>query len=102
MYGTIMRARLKGGTREQFEAAMAGWNQRMAPDGFHSTEIAFEDNDPDRVVVIVHFRDKDSYRANAESPAQDAEYRELVALLEGEPEWIDVNYGTYLGQPLPE
>ncbi|HLI56371.1 MAG TPA: antibiotic biosynthesis monooxygenase [Actinomycetota bacterium] len=102
MYGTIMRARLKPGARERFEAAMVQWNRRETPDGYHSSEIAWEEADPDRVVMIVHFRDRESYRANAESPEQDAEYRELVALLEAEPEWIDVNYATYMGQPLAE
>lgn len=102
MYGTIMRARVKDGARESFEQSMAEWEARRgSPDGYHSSEIAWEDGDPNRVVMIVHFRDKASYVANAESPDQDAEYQELVKVLDGPPEWIDVNFGPYQGSPLP-
>lgn len=102
MYGTIMRAQVKADAREAFETTMAQWEARRgSPDGYHSSEIAWEDGDPNRVVLIVHFRDKESYVANAQSPDQDAEYQEMVNLLEGPPEWIDVNYGQYLGSPLP-
>ncbi|HEU5001154.1 MAG TPA: antibiotic biosynthesis monooxygenase [Actinomycetota bacterium] len=102
MYGTIMRARVKADAREAFERTMAEWEERRgSPDGYHSSEIAWEEADPNRVVLVVHFRDKESYVANAQSPDQDAEYQEMVKLLEGPPEWIDVNYGSYSGKPLP-
>lgn len=103
MYGTVMRARLKPGAREEFDRSIVEWEKRRGtPVGYHSSEIAYEDTDPDKVVLIVHFRDKESYVANSESPDQDAEYREMIALLDGEPEWIDVHYGTYVGKPLGE
>ena len=102
MYGTIMRATVKAGMREAFEESIRTWEQeRGTVDGYHSTEVAWEDGNPDRVVMIVHFRDKESDHANANSPEQDAEYHKLVALLDGEPEWLDVHYGVYTGQGLP-
>jgi len=100
MYGTIMRGRVKAGRRAEFERLF----QEVAPDhvehGLHSIELAREDTDPDRVVVIIHFTDRESYRRNADRPETDRDYRRQLELLDGEPEWIDVEFGGYLGKPL--
>jgi hypothetical protein len=102
MYGTIMRARVKAGQREALESLLMGWpDHRGEPDAYHSSELAWEDKDPERLVLAVHFLDKASYVANAESPEQNAEYRRMLELLDGEPEWIDVNYVAYQGKGLP-
>jgi quinol monooxygenase YgiN len=93
MYGTIMRARVKPGQRDAFIETMSGTRSRAGDaSGFQSADVAWEDKDPNRVVIIARFADKDSYVANAESPEQDAEYRRMVELLESEPEWIDVHF----------
>jgi hypothetical protein len=47
------------------------------------------DNDPNTVMMAVVFDDKASYVANANSPEQNARYQQMVALLEGPPEWHD-------------
>ena len=39
--------------------------------------------------MVVRFRDQASYRANGESPDQDARYREFRALMEDDPVWYD-------------
>jgi hypothetical protein len=55
------------------------------------------DQDPyDRptLFLVAVFTDRDSYVANAESPEQDARYRELRELLEDDPDWMD---GTFYG-----
>ena len=104
MYGSIMRARLKPGAREGYEAHL----RTLVPSaedygqGLHSIEMAYEDKDPDRVIVVVHFRDRESYLANANRPETDSEYRSQLEFLDGEPEWIDVNYSAYVGKPLTE
>jgi quinol monooxygenase YgiN len=104
MYGTIMRARIKPGKRAEYEKLM----QEMVPSasdygqGMHSIEAAWEDKDPNRVVVIVHFKDRESYVANAERAETDEQYRKQLEYLDGEPEWTDVNYSTYIGKPLGE
>jgi quinol monooxygenase YgiN len=103
MYGSIMRARVKPG---QLDALVRQFEQnreritRMA--GFVSMEFGQEDKDPNRVVGIIHFKDKASYVRNAEAPETDANYREMLKHLEGEPEWIDLQYKRYFGQPLTE
>lgn len=98
MYGTIMRARVKPGHREALNELMTTSEESRQPPGFHSFEVAWEEKDPDRVVVVVHFVDKESYVANAESPQQDAEYRQMLEHLVEEPEWIDVNWAQYVGR----
>jgi len=101
MYGTIMRATVKAGQRQAFEEVM----RSMAPDsstGFHSAEVAWEDRDPNRLLMVVHFRDRESYLANASTPQTDSEYRRMVEYLDGEPEWIDVHYTEYVGAALSE
>ena len=103
MFGTIMRARVKNGQIEPLERVFAeqrAGNERTP--GFHSVEFAREDKDPDRVVAIIHFADKESYVANAKRPETDTDYRQLLAFLEGEPEWIDVHYVRYYGDPVSE
>ena len=91
MYGTIMRARVKGGQKDAFQEFISATGDRQ-PEGFVSADVAWEDKDPDRIVLVVRFRDKESYVRNAESPEQDAEYRRMLEHLENEPEWIDVNW----------
>jgi len=104
MYGTIMRARVKPGRRAEYEKLM----KEMVPSadaygqGLHSIEAAWEDKDPNRLVMIVHFKDRESYMANAERSETDEQYRQQLDFLEGEPEWIDVNYAMYTGKSLGE
>lgn len=104
MYGTIMRAKVKQGRRAEYEKLM----REIVPsaddygNGLHSIEVAWEDKDPDRVVMVIHFRDRESYLANADRPETDEQYRQQAEYLEGAPEWIDVNYDAYVGKPLGE
>jgi len=46
------------------------------------------------LIGVAIFRDRESYRANADDPDQDAWYKRLCALLEADPEWED---GVILG-----
>ncbi|HEU5001641.1 MAG TPA: antibiotic biosynthesis monooxygenase [Actinomycetota bacterium] len=96
MYGTIMRARVKPGVRHVFEDEAAR-NSAAHPDGYLFSELAWEDSDAEALVLIVHFRDRASYLANAASPEQDAQYRRMLQYFEGEPEWIDIRYAATLG-----
>ena len=99
-----MRAKVKPGKKAEYEAMM----RALVPSaddygrGLHSVEVAWEDKDPDRMVAIIHFSDRDSYIANANRPETNADYERQMAYLEGPPEWIDVNYGDYIGRPVSE
>ena len=104
MFGTIMRAKVKAGRKDEYIRAM----EEMVPgadaygQGLVSYEVAWEDKDPDRVVMIIHFRDRDSYLANADRPETNRDFERQLEFLDGAPEWIDVNYGEYVGKPLGE
>lgn len=102
MFGTIMRARVKSGQRQAFEELMRSQDPAGSIEGFHCAEMAYEERDPDRVVAVIHFRDRESYMANAQRPQTDANYRSMLTYLDGEPEWIDIHYTGYVGAPLSE
>jgi antibiotic biosynthesis monooxygenase (ABM) superfamily enzyme len=103
MFGTIMRAKLKPGQKDAYQR----WGQEQqsqltqpGTSGFVSIEIAFEDKDPNRIVTIVRFTDRDTYVKNAKAPATNDNYNQMVKFFEGPPEWIDVNYVAFAGEPL--
>ncbi|MGA7913102.1 MAG: antibiotic biosynthesis monooxygenase [Candidatus Dormiibacterota bacterium] len=104
MYGTIMRAKVKPGRRAEYEKVL----REMVPTaegyghGMHSYEIAWEDADHDRIVMIVRFNDRESYVANAGRSETDAGYQQQLEYLDGPPEWIDVQYAEYVGKPLTQ
>lgn len=104
MYGSIMRVRIKKGMKERYVEQL----RELVPTaeeygrGLHSVELAWEDEDPNRAVVVIHFTDKASYLANAKRPETDAQFRLQAKHFDGEPEWIDVNYANFIGKPLAE
>ena len=56
--------------------------------GYVTSYMLFE-NDSDVCWLFAVFEDFHSYTANADSPEQDAQYREFRALMESDPEWHD-------------
>jgi quinol monooxygenase YgiN len=103
MYGSIMRARVKPGKLDALVSQFEQNRDRITRmPGFVSMEFGQEDTDPNRVVGIIHFKDKESYVRNAQAPETDANYREMLKHMEGEPEWIDLQYKRYFGHPLTE
>ena len=57
--------------------------------GFVGAYVYRRDADPQEYYLAVVFESKAAYVANANALAQDARYRELLELLEGDPEWYD-------------
>ncbi len=88
MYGTIARMRLKPDAEPQFRNLMKEYEGLSVP-GYVRSTVYKMDGDSNEYYLAVAFEDRDSYRANAESPEQDERYRKMAALLEGEPEWHD-------------
>jgi quinol monooxygenase YgiN len=88
MYGTVARMRAKPGTGEQFSALAAEYED-LDVAGFVATYIYRLDDNPDDYYMAVLFEDRESYRRNAEDPAQDARYQRMRALLEADPKWHD-------------
>lgn len=97
-----MRAQAKPGQRDAFIASMRQRGTAGRNPGFLSAELAYEDKDPDRVIAVIHFRDRASYLANADRPEVDAEYQNMLQYLTGPPEWIDLHYVAFEGEPLTQ
>ena len=88
MYGTVAHARIKAGAEERLMALMREFPTLRVP-GYRATYVYRMDTDPREIYMAVVFDSKDTYDRNADSPEQDTRYREMLALLEGAPEWHD-------------
>jgi hypothetical protein len=102
MYGTIMRAKIKAGQQDAFRRYAQEQGGPDAASGWVSSEFAIEDKDPNRIVGIIRFKDKESYVKNANAPRTNDNYKRMLTFFEAPPEWIDVNYVAYQGAPLKE
>ena len=88
MYGTVARFRIKQGAEEQLDQRQREFEALRIP-GYVRSIVYRMDTDPQECYLAVVFDSKEAYQANAASPEQDARYRQLVTLMDGEPEWHD-------------
>lgn len=88
MYGTIARMRIKRGMESRLQDVIKEYENVKTP-GFLASYVYKMDKVPDTYYMVAVFENKQTYDANAESPEQDARYRKLAALLDGEPQWND-------------
>jgi quinol monooxygenase YgiN len=93
MYGTMMRAKAKPGSRQ---AVVAMMGESLDTKGFHATYVLLPDDDEDTVVAGVIFEDQETYSANAHDPATEAWYGRFRALLEDDPAWTDGGWVSFL------
>ncbi len=92
MFGTIGHARLKSGSRSRFETLMQEWQQTIRPTipGEVVQLIGYRDGQPEELVFVALVQDKATYQQLAAMPEQDAWYRRMTELLEGDVRWEDV------------
>jgi quinol monooxygenase YgiN len=88
MYGTVARLTAKPGSREALDE-ISRQVREDKPAGLLASYIFQMDSDPDEYYLAVVFESRESYRANAESPEQNARYESWRAQLEADPEWHD-------------
>ena len=88
MYGTIARLKVKPDRVEALQRFIASYDDLEVP-GFVGTHVYRMDADATEYYLVVMFDDRDTYRRNAEDPAQDRRYREMRELLAEDPEWHD-------------
>ncbi len=88
MYGTVARLKLQPGKEAEVMEEMKGYDS-LNIDGFVATAVYRADSGDDEYWLAVIFENKEKYRANAESPEQDARFQKLAALMAAEPEWHD-------------
>jgi quinol monooxygenase YgiN len=88
MYGTIARMQLKPGMEARMLEFSRQAEERKIP-GAVATYVYRLDQEPNTYMLAVVFKDRASYVANAGSPEQDRDYRKMLEMLDGEPEWHD-------------
>ena len=91
MYGTVARLHVKPGHQQQLQTMTEEWERgrgRQVP-GYVTTYVLRPDERPDELILVAIFRDRESYRANADDPEQDRWYRQLREHLQADPEWTD-------------
>jgi len=88
MFGTIARMRVKPGAEKKLMEISESESALKIP-GYIAQYVYRTDNDPQEYYLVVIFESREAYFANADSPEQDARYREFRALLESDPEWHD-------------
>lgn len=91
MFGTIAHARVKPGHEQALLAVMDEWYTQRRPTvaGALGGYLFRSEHDPNDVVLVAIFEDRDSYYANAADPEQDRWYRRLREHLESDPAWED-------------
>ncbi|MFA5891744.1 MAG: hypothetical protein WDA27_12460 [Actinomycetota bacterium] len=96
MYGTVARFHAKPGRAGDLAALMDEWDRDFKPlvRGAMAGYVYRLDKDPDEMIMTAVFQDKETYLANAASPAQDKWFQRFRELIDGDPEWND---GEILG-----
>jgi hypothetical protein len=91
MFGTVAVIKPRPGEEGAVVETFHRWWRDRAPrvPGALLGTLNRETSDPSELLMTVVFASKAAYEANAADPEQDLWYRDLVALLEGEPRWID-------------
>lgn len=87
MYGTVARIRIKPGMEQAL--LKASEEQDLDVPGYVGEYVFRLDSGNNEYMLVAIFSDKQAYFANANSPEQDARYRELLTFMDGEPEWHD-------------
>lgn len=85
MFGSVFRMQAQPGKKQDLIKEMMDDSRR--PKGMRAAYLY--DTGGDEVWGVAIFDDEQTYRANAESPEQDKEYRRMRALLTADPEWHD-------------
>lgn len=80
---------------EDYYDRYSGLGDAIAP-GCIAVYALWHDGDPDWLTVLAVFDSRESYRANAASPAQHQRYLQLRELLEEDPHWSDGEVTPFL------
>lgn len=89
MYGTIARFHIrKDVNKEEFKKTMDGFDMSIIP-GWVADYIFQTDANSNEFFLVAIFKDKASYQANADDPAQHERYLIFRSFLEDDPEWND-------------
>lgn len=88
MYGTVARLKVRSGMDSQLMEYMRQSDAELPAGGIASAVFKADSGDGTYWLAVV-FDSEESYRANADTPDQNARYQEFRSLLETDPEWND-------------
>ena len=89
MYGSIFNLKPKKGKKEALIDHLK--NDQDRPEGGVAWYVLNPDNDGDLVGIAI-FKDKESYKANAERPEQHDNFMKMMDFLVEQPKWNDGNF----------
>ncbi len=91
MYETVANIRVKAGHGDELFAVMEKWEHERGHEvkGNLGGYLFRLDRDPQEMILVAVFEDKESYEANADNPEQDKWYQEMRQHLEADPQWND-------------
>ena len=94
MYGSIFRMKVKTGQEQRVVDLLKEWESERKPQiqGAIGGLLLKPDGSSGELVGAAIFKDRASYMANADNPAQHEWYARLRELLEDDPEWEDGEY----------
>lgn len=93
MFGSIFRMQVKPGKKQDLITLMN--DDSRTPPGMRAAYMF--DTGGDELWGVAVFDDEKTYRDNAASPEQDAEYRQMRDMLTADPEWHDANVIAWPG-----
>jgi quinol monooxygenase YgiN len=86
MYGTIAKLTVRPGQAGALKELFAGIAKHP---GLVASYLFQADSDANTLYLVAISENKAAYRANADRPETDADYKKWVRLLAAEPEWHD-------------
>ena len=107
MYGTVFHMRPKTGNAEKLATMFDQWwdAESARVRGVVSSYLFVKDSNPDELIGVAVFANRQTYFDNANSAKQDAYYHRMRELLEEDPVWEDgsvVSDGLLLSQPIDQ
>jgi len=97
MYGSVYKIRPKAGKEQDIVGIMEEFDRERRPKVKGALGGLMFKLDNGGMMGVAIFDSRENYRANAESPEQDAFYRRFRDLLEADPEWNDGEIVTSWG-----
>ena len=99
MFAQLIRFKVKPDAWDRLRALDEGWQRDQAPiaPGFKGSYILRELESTGGCLMVVLFESRELAQQNSDRPETDAWYRQLLTLLEGEPEFIGTEiFRSYL------
>ena len=91
MFVQVIRCNVKPDAWGQLEELLRRWQREQAPKapGFKGEYLLREKNSPNGCIQVVLFENEQLAQQNSNRPETNQYYREMLQLIEGEPQFID-------------